>query len=101
LIWSDGDGRRGWKKLGGEKMRKCIVCGKEHDYRLLTCSEECHEKLIQKLIEIFGEYKVVVDVRTGAKHLVPTRIILEEGLSYGDLKKYPVIGWVEKDGKAR
>lgn len=74
-------------------MRKCVVCGREHDYRLFTCSEECHEELIRRLVETLGEYKVVVDAHTGAKHLVPTRVILEKGLKYEDLKRYPVVGW--------
>jgi len=72
-------------------LRYCVICGKPCTARLLTCSDECHELLIERLVEEFGEYKIVVDVKTGLKHRVPTRDILEHGLKYADLKKYPVV----------
>jgi len=80
-------------------VNQCVVCGRWYvlgkGSRLLTCSEECHKKLIDKLVEEFGEFKKVVDVETGIAYKVPTRDILEHGLKYEDLKKYPV--WKDED----
>jgi len=74
-------------------VSRCVICGRWYipnsEARLLTCSEECHKKLIDKLVEEFGEFKKVVDVKTGIAYKVPTRDILEKGLKYEDLKKYP------------
>jgi len=70
-------------------MRRCIICGKPHNYRVYTCSEECHKKLIDKLVKEFGEFKKVIDGETGKAYKVPTRDILEKGLTYLDLTKYP------------
>jgi len=75
-------------------VRVCVICGKPYIMgRLLTCSEECHEKLIEILIKKFGECKKVVDAETGKAYKVPTRDILEKGLRYGDLINYPL--WEE------
>jgi len=77
----------------------CVVCGKPYlPGRLYTCSDECHKKLIDQLVKEFGEYKKVVDAETGKTYKVPTRDILEHGLSYEDLWQYPE--WKEnEDGK--
>jgi len=72
-------------------IRRCVICGNECTIRLLTCSDECHKKLVNWLVREFGEYKIIVDVHTGLRHKVPTRDILEKGLKYDDLKKYPVV----------
>jgi hypothetical protein len=70
-------------------LRFCAVCGKPYvNGRLYTCSEGCHHKLVDELVEEFGESKKVVDAE-GTAHQVPTREILERGLKYEDLKKYP------------
>lgn len=75
-----------------EKMMKiCVVCGKEHNCREYTCSDECHEMFKQKLIKEFGEYKIVVDLTTGKEHRIPTADIIEKGIKQEDLKNYPVI----------
>jgi len=71
--------------------RNCVICGRRIATRLLTCSERCHEELINRLVKEFGEYKIVVDAQTGLKHKVPTRDILEHGLRYDDLGVYPVV----------
>jgi len=78
-------------------QRFCIVCGNPFTRgRLYTCSEECHKKLIVQLVNIFGEYKKVVDAVTGKAYKVPTRDILEKGLRHADLPKYPE--WREENG---
>jgi len=70
----------------------CIVCGRLYAQakgRPWTCSEACPKKLIDALVKQFGEFKRVVDPRTGKAYRVPTRYILERGLKYEDLPKFP------------
>jgi len=68
----------------------CVVCGKLYKPgRTWTCSEACHKKFIDRLVEAFGEFKKVVDVRTGKAYRVPTRYILERGLKYEELPNFP------------
>jgi len=67
----------------------CWICGAQCTEFLVTCSEECHEKLVDRLEREFGIYKRVVDNETGKTHRVPTRDIIEKGLRHQDLKKYP------------
>lgn len=75
-------------------VRVCVMCGKSYIIgREYTCSEECHEKFVEKLIEKFGEYKKVIDAETGKAYRVPTRHIVEEGLRYKDLINFPL--WSE------
>jgi len=70
-------------------LRFCAVCGKPYvDRRLYACSEACHRRLVDDLVKEFGEFKRIVDAE-GTAHEVPTREILERGLSYEDLKMYP------------
>jgi len=52
--------------------------------RRITCSGPCHEELVRRLIDEFGEYKVVVNAE-GVKHLVPTRYIIERGLRHDEI----------------
>jgi hypothetical protein len=70
----------------------CFVCGKLCLPGKVTCSDECHEKLVQELEEKFGVYKRVKDSVTGKIYRVPTRDIVEKGLSFGDLMNYPEWG---------
>jgi len=79
---------------GNGCVRVCVVCGRPYVYgRTLTCSEECHKRLVEKLVREFGEYKKIVDAETGVAYRVPTRDIIERGLRYEDLTKYPL--WEE------
>ena len=55
----------------------------------MTCSDDCHEKLVYVLEKEYGIYKKVVDLETGKTHKVPTRDIIERGLKHTDLKNYP------------
>ena len=70
----------------------CWVCGAPCPETRVTCSDDCHEKLIQILENDFGVYKKVVNMETGKTHKVPTRDIIERGLEQKDLKKYPKWG---------
>ena len=67
----------------------CWICGAQSPVSRVTCSDECHEKLVDKLEREFGIYKRVMDIETGKAHRVPTRDIVEKGLRHQDLKKYP------------
>lgn len=55
----------------------------------MTCSDDCHEKLVHRLELEFGIYKKALDLETGKTHKVPTRDIIEKGLKRQDLKNYP------------
>jgi hypothetical protein len=44
---------------------------------------------LERLLKIYGEYKRVVDQKTGITFKVPTRDIITKGISYEDLPKYP------------
>lgn len=71
-------------------MRKCFICGKLYEEgRETTCSDACHEKLVNCLIAEFGEFKKVMDVTTGIAYRVPTKDIIEKGLRWYDLNQYP------------
>lgn len=76
----------------------CWICGRSSQKYLVTCSDECHEKLIHRLEKEFGIYKKVVDIETGKTYKVPTRDIIEKGLKYEDIKKYPE--WRDSDARA-
>lgn len=82
--------RRAWES---EYHNTCIICNEEKDKRSrkYTCSEECHKKFLQELIDDFGEYKKIVDMATGKTHKVPIEIIFENGIRQQDLKNYPVL----------
>jgi hypothetical protein len=79
-------------------LNRCFICGRhyeEQQVRLLTCSDECHEKLLQRLIDEFGEFKKVCSAVTGKCYRVPTRHILEKGLRHDELVQFPE--WEEKE----
>jgi len=85
---------------GGEikTMRKCFICRKHYEGgRELTCSDECHQELVRRLITEFGEFKKVVRASTGVAYKVPTKDIIETGLKEQDLDQYPL--WEEQGWK--
>lgn len=59
----------------------------------MTCSEQCHEELVRRLIAEFGEFKKVVRMTTGRAYKVPTRDIIERGIRGEELDRYPM--WEE------
>jgi predicted nucleic acid-binding Zn-ribbon protein len=72
---------------------KCFICGTVYSsdvYRVTCGKPECHEKLVQKMIAEFGEFKKVVRASTGQTFKVPIRDIIEKGLREQDLDKYPL-----------
>ena len=71
-------------------MRKCFICGALYDQgREMTCSDQCHDELVRRLIAESGEFKEVVDQTTGIAYRVPTREIIEKGIKWRDLNRYP------------
>ncbi len=71
-------------------MTKCGICGASLGlgYKI-TCSDDCHEKLIHRFEERFGLFKRVIDEETQIAYRVPIRDIIEKGLRQQDLKHYP------------
>lgn len=76
-------------------MPRCLVCQQPYDRgRELTCSEQCHVKLVRRLVAEFGEFKKVVRQSTGIAYKVPTRDIIKKGIREQDLDRYLL--WEEK-----
>jgi len=72
-------------------MPICIVCqGFYEQGREMTCSDDCHQELVRRLMLQFGEFKKVIHAGTGIAYRVPTRDIIEKGLREEDLDRYPI-----------
>lgn len=74
---------------------KSMCCGA--DIRLshnITCSDKCHQVMVEEMIGMYGEEKRVLDMVSGIYHRVPTKYIIEHGLKREELRKFPV--WDEK-----
>ena len=72
-------------------MPICVVCGNSYtDGREMTCSQDCHDRVADRLVAQFGEFKKVVRMRTGVAYKVPTRDIIEKGIKEQDLDQYPL-----------
>jgi len=82
--------RRVWES---EDNNTCIVCKKNNksNFRKYTCSEECHKKFLQELINDFGEYKKITDMTTGKTYKVPIKEIFEHGIKQENLKNYSIM----------
>ena len=69
---------------------KSECCGADVDVQTkVTCSDTCHEVLVADIERKFGAEKIVVDIATGRKHRVPTRVLIERGLRTEELPQYP------------
>ena len=73
----------------------CIMCNTPAVPGGMTCSENCHKEFIRLCEEKFGKVKKVIDQTTDVAYEVPTRDIVEIGLKWEDLAKYPM--WNDKD----
>lgn len=72
-------------------MPICIICGNFYtDGRDLTCTQPCHDQLVNHLVAQFGAFKKVVRMSTGVAYKVPTRDIIEKGIKEQDLDRYPL-----------
>ena len=75
--------------------RVCSVCGVSIPENRLTCSDDCHEKAVDYIEQLFGVFKKVTDGVSGISYKVPVRDIIELGLTQPDLKNYPL--WTEEE----
>ena len=74
----------------GLALTGCVICGTPYfGGWQFTCSEACHEDLVNRIIAKYGEFKMVVRASTGEAFRVPTRDILEKGVRAQDLDQYP------------
>lgn len=55
----------------------------------LTCSEKCHDTFVKMLEKEFGAVKKVTDEATGIDYSIPIKDIIERGLTWQDLPRYP------------
>jgi len=60
------------------------------NHQNITCSVECHSKFVEKMLEEFGEYKKITDNVSGLTYKVPTKQIVEEGITQDQLKDFPL-----------
>jgi len=69
----------------------CIICSLPITVSgRMTCSEKCHDEFVKFGEKKFGITKKVVDATTGISYKVPTNDLIEKGLTWKDLRKYPV-----------
>lgn len=82
--------------LNFENVNKnlCVICDKHTITGKMTCSDYCHEEFIKYSEDKFGKVKKVVDQTTGIAYNVPTRDLIEIGLIWQDLPKYPQ--WIDE-----
>jgi len=60
--------------------------------RAVTCSDDCHRVWIDRLVARYGETREIASAETGVVYVVPTRVILEQGITGADLSRYPPKG---------
>jgi hypothetical protein len=73
----------------------CPACGEALPAArayLCTCSDACHRAWIDHLVARHGDTKEITHLETGTVYLVPTRVILERGISGRDLPRFPEKG---------
>ncbi len=64
---------------------------REKRVREFTCNEKCHAKWIDDIVFRLGETRNITHLKTGKIYAVPTRVILESGVSGAELIKYPEV----------
>ncbi len=69
---------------------KSDCCNANVKFGNITCSPICHEKFVMACEDEFGPYKKVIDQTTDKAYKIPTRDIIEIGLTWEDLAKYPL-----------
>lgn len=75
-------------------MKRCVICQNFYTPgREMTCSDECHEELVRRVISQFGQFKKVIRQSTGIAYKVPTRDILEKGIKEAEMDQYSL--WEE------
>lgn len=56
-----------------------------------TCDNVCHHAWIERLVRLHGETTNLTDAKTGKVYAVPTRVILETGVTTSTMKQYPEV----------
>lgn len=82
-------------ELGQLRAGLCPACGQPlppDRARPVTCSDVCHQRWIDTLIARYGETSEIRHLETDKVYLVPTRVILERGITGADLHHYPEKG---------
>jgi len=70
---------------------KSACCNTDvNNHQKLTCSDKCHDKFVNRMLQEFGEYKKITDEDTQISYKVPTKQIIEEGITYDQLKDFPL-----------
>ncbi len=70
---------------------KSVCCNADiQSNNKITCGSKCHEKFVLKMIKKYGLYKKVMDQQTNTAYKIPTRLIIEDGVTQKELKNYPV-----------
>ena len=70
---------------------KSVCCRSDiQSHQKITCSNYCHDKFLEQMIQRHGIFKKVIDAQTGLAYKIPTIIIIEDGLAQENLKKYPL-----------
>lgn len=67
---------------------KCCKADVDNNQKL-SCSDKCHEVLVNTIENKMGQYKKIIDQSTNKAYRVPTKEIIEKGLRQEDLVNYP------------
>ncbi len=71
---------------------KCSICGEPRpDFRATCLDPDCHETYVRLMEKECGQDKIVEDMTTGKRYLVPTRFIIEHGLKVNELPLFPLV----------
>jgi hypothetical protein len=65
--------------------------------RSYTCDDVCHAAWIASIIQWCGETREITHLESGKVYAVPTRVILEQGITGSDLDKYPEVVRLESE----
>jgi len=60
------------------------------NHQNITCSQECHQIFVKKMLDEFGENKKITDETSGISYKVPTKQIIEDGITQDQLKDFPL-----------
>jgi hypothetical protein len=70
----------------------CAACGRALTLprtREFTCDDQCHARWLDRLVAELGAERIITDGVTGRRYVVPTRVILDKGITYETLMTFP------------
>jgi hypothetical protein len=76
-----------------EDIKSACCDADVNNHQNITCGDDCHSKFVEKMLVEFGDYKKITDESSGISYKVPTKQIVEEGITQKQLKDFPV--WVD------